>query len=69
MTDKIRCGLDNPHHLSQMKTELIWEGNYDGQTDTTGRKGLALLGGQGLPILTLLYVLSGDPCRRKRETD
>lgn len=25
----IRFGLDNPHPLSTMKTELIWEGKYD----------------------------------------
>jgi adenine-specific DNA-methyltransferase len=29
MTNNIRWGLDNPHPLSQMKTELIWEGKYD----------------------------------------
>ena len=29
MTDKIRWGLDNPHPFSQMKTELIWEGEYN----------------------------------------
>jgi hypothetical protein len=29
MTDNIRWVLDNPHLLSQMKTELIWEGKYD----------------------------------------
>ncbi|MGE0175297.1 MAG: DNA methyltransferase [Oligoflexales bacterium] len=25
----VRWGLDNPHPLSQMRTELIWEGKYD----------------------------------------
>lgn len=34
MADPIRYGLDNPHPLSQMKTELIWAGKYD----ATGRK-------------------------------
>ncbi len=34
MPDPIRYGLDNPHPLSQMKTELIWAGKYD----ATGRK-------------------------------
>lgn len=29
MTNKVRWGLNNPHPLSQMKTELIWEGKYD----------------------------------------
>lgn len=26
---KVRYGLDNPHPLSTMKTELVWEGKYD----------------------------------------
>jgi len=45
MTDKIRCGLDNPHHLSQMKTELIWEGKYDeyGKRRTVDIAGCAML--------------------------
>ena len=30
MNNKIRWGLDNPHPFLQMKTELIWEGKYDG---------------------------------------
>ena len=34
MPDPIRYGLDNPHPLSQMKTELIWAGKYD----AAGRK-------------------------------
>jgi len=25
----IRYGLDNPHPLSQLKTELVWDGKYD----------------------------------------
>jgi len=29
MPESIRYGLDNPHPLSQMKTELIWAGKYD----------------------------------------
>ena len=29
MAEQIRWGLDNPHPLSQMKTELIWEGKND----------------------------------------
>ena len=28
-TNKIRYGLDNPHPLSQLKTELVWDGKYD----------------------------------------
>lgn len=26
---EVRYGPDNPHPLSQMKTELVWEGKYD----------------------------------------
>jgi len=29
MTERIIWGPDNPHPLSQMKTELVWEGKYD----------------------------------------
>ena len=29
MTDEIRYGPDNPHPLSEMRTELVWEGKYD----------------------------------------
>ena len=29
MVKRIRYGLDNPHPLSQLKTELVWEGKYD----------------------------------------
>jgi hypothetical protein len=25
----VRYGLDNPHPLSQIKTELVWDGKYD----------------------------------------
>ncbi len=28
-TSKTRYGLDNPHPLSQIKTELVWDGKYD----------------------------------------
>ena len=29
MTEKPRYGPANPHPLSQLKTELVWEGKYD----------------------------------------
>jgi len=29
MAENFRWGLDNPHPLSRMKTELVWEGKYD----------------------------------------
>jgi len=25
----VHYGLDNPHPLSQLKTELVWDGKYD----------------------------------------
>lgn len=28
MDARVRCGIDNPHPLSQGKTELVWEGKY-----------------------------------------
>jgi adenine-specific DNA-methyltransferase len=34
MPEPTRYGPDNPHPLSQMKTELIWAGKYD----AAGRK-------------------------------
>jgi len=29
MPEPVRWGPDNPHPLSLMKTELVWEGKYD----------------------------------------
>src|SRR2546430_23742 len=29
MSEKVRFGPANPHPLSQLKTELVWEGKYD----------------------------------------
>jgi adenine-specific DNA-methyltransferase len=29
MPDPFRWGPDNPHPLSQMRTELVWEDKYD----------------------------------------
>src|SRR5713101_449898 len=29
MTEKVRFGPANPHPLSQLKTELVWDGKYD----------------------------------------
>jgi len=29
MTDKFQWGPATPHPLSQMRTELVWEGKYD----------------------------------------
>jgi len=29
MPEALRWGPDNPHPLSRMKTELVWDGKYD----------------------------------------
>ncbi len=29
MPDPVRWGPENPHPLSQMRTELVWDGKYD----------------------------------------
>jgi adenine-specific DNA-methyltransferase len=29
MPDPVRWGPDNPHPLSRMRTELVWDGKYD----------------------------------------
>ncbi len=29
MAEKTSYGLHNPHPLSTLKTELVWEGKYD----------------------------------------
>jgi hypothetical protein len=29
MADEIKWGPNNPHPLSRIKTELVWEGKYD----------------------------------------
>ena len=29
MPDNVRYGPDNPHPLSTLRTELVWEGKYD----------------------------------------
>ena len=29
MTEPVRWGPDNPHPLSKMKTEMVWDGKYD----------------------------------------
>ena len=40
MPDPVRWGLDNPHPLSQMRTELVWDGKYDeyGRRRSVGRR-------------------------------
>jgi len=44
MTQTQPYGPNNPHPLSRMKTELVWEGKYDdyGNRRTVDSSGLAL---------------------------
>ena len=44
MSEKIKYGPHNPHPLSQMRTELVWEGKYDefGQRREVDVSGLAM---------------------------
>jgi hypothetical protein len=46
MTDKIRYGIDHPHPLSQMRTELVWEGKYD----ECGRRREVDIAGCAMPL-------------------
>ena len=46
MAEEIEWGPDNPHPLSQIKTELIWEGKYD----EYGNKREVNLSGCDLPL-------------------
>jgi len=43
---KIRYGIDNPHPLSQMRTELVWEGKYD----EYGNRRTVDVAGCGMPL-------------------
>ncbi len=44
MSDNTAFGPDNPHPLSRMKTELVWEGKYDefGNRREVNTAGLAM---------------------------
>src|SRR3989442_13343226 len=42
----VRYGPDNPHPLSQLKTELVWEGKYD----EYGRRREVDIAGAALPL-------------------
>jgi len=46
MPENTRWGLDNPHPLSQMKTELVWEGKYD----EYGRRREVDIAGSAMPL-------------------
>ncbi len=44
---KVIWGPDNPHPLSQMKTELVWDGKYD----EYGRRREVDVAGYAMPIM------------------
>jgi adenine-specific DNA-methyltransferase len=46
MPDDISWGLGNPHPLSQMRTELVWEGKYD----EYGRRREVDIAGSAMPL-------------------
>jgi len=46
MPDPVRWGPDNPHPLSQMKTELVWDGKYD----EYGRRRSVDVAGSAMPM-------------------
>jgi len=46
MPDPVRWGPDNPHPLSQMRTELVWDGKYD----EYGRRRSVDVAGAAMPM-------------------
>ena len=46
MPDPARWGPDNPHPLSQMRTELVWDGKYD----EYGRRRSVDVAGASMPM-------------------
>ncbi|MDQ1282400.1 MAG: hypothetical protein QG666_189 [Euryarchaeota archaeon] len=46
MPETVRWGPDNPHPLSLMKTELVWEGKYD----EYGRRRSVDVAGAAMPM-------------------
>jgi adenine-specific DNA-methyltransferase len=46
MSDPVHFGPDNPHPLSQMRTELVWEGKYD----EYGRRRPVDVAGSAMPM-------------------
>jgi adenine-specific DNA-methyltransferase len=46
MPDPVRWGPDNPHPLSQMRTELVWDGKYD----EYGRRRSVDVAGASMPM-------------------
>ncbi len=46
MPDPVRWGPDNPHPLSRMRTELVWDGKYD----EYGRRRTVDVAGAAMPM-------------------
>ena len=46
MPDPVRWGPDNPYPLSQMRTELVWDGKYD----EYGRRRSVDVAGASMPM-------------------
>src|SRR5438128_1549680 len=46
MSEKVRFGAANPHPLSTLKTELVWEGKYD----EYGNRGVVDIAGCAMPM-------------------
>jgi adenine-specific DNA-methyltransferase len=46
MPDPVRWGPDNPHPLSKMRTELVWDGKYD----EYGRRRSVDVAGAAMPM-------------------
>src|SRR5713101_4145919 len=46
MTEKVRFGPANPHPLSQLKTELVWDGKYD----EYGNRRVVDIAGSAMPM-------------------
>lgn len=53
MSDKFPWGPANPHPLSQMRTELIWEGRFD----EYGRRREVEVAGHVMPLLKIESVI------------
>lgn len=53
MSAKFPWGPANPHPLSQMRTELIWEGKYD---EYRRRRGVDVAG-HAMPLLKIESVM------------
>jgi adenine-specific DNA-methyltransferase len=46
MTEKVRYSPASPHPLSQLKTELVWEGKYD----EYGNRRVVYIAGCAMPM-------------------